>query len=333
MKHKAQLSSSFNYIFALIIGGIVFMFLVAFAYQYLGFAGSVSAAELVSSLNDEFAAFSASDSAEKTLSFSQGVSFRVYEGKLTSEGQSKTIDHVIFAPFLVEGGDILLATKSLDIPYRVGNLFYITDGETMYILVYDASSEDAVQELQSSYHSLPQNFPVKVVSTTQIASDLETLYELTASYDTVRFVFFSDADDYAEDIAAVFSSYDILEVDSSLDDYSSGTVVYPDGEEVVYIQYPLLIGALVSGDAYSYTYNFEVVLEKLSRVTGVYYDKTKLLATRLPTCEYAPMKTALNNYKTAAGDVEDVQYVSFLVKIELVESANQDLGGECPEVY
>ncbi|MDP3728179.1 MAG: hypothetical protein Q8R18_01865 [bacterium] len=333
MKNKAQMSSSFNYIFALIIGGIVFMFFVGFAYQYLNFAGSVSAAELVSSLNDEFAAFSASDSAEKTLSFSQGASFRVYEGKLMSEGQSKTIDHVIFAPFEVEGEDILLATKSLDIPYRIGNIFYIADGTTMYILVYDASTEDVVQELQSSYNSLPQNFPVEVVSTTQIASDLETLYELTASYEKVRFVFFSSSEDYAEDIAAVFSSYEILEVSSSLEDYSSGEVLYPNGEGVVYIQYPLLIGAIVSGDAYSYNYNFQNVLEKLARVTGVYYDKTKLVATRLPNCDYASIKTALNNFKTAAGDVEGMRYASFLAKMELVENANKGLGGECPEIY
>src|SRR3989344_7451064 len=119
---KGQLSSSFTYIFALIIGGIVFMFLVGFAYQYLGFAGSLSAAELVSSLNDEFSAFSASDSAEKSLDFSQGVSFRVYEGKLSSEGQSKDIDHVVFAPFEIEGEEIFLATRSFELPYRVGNL-------------------------------------------------------------------------------------------------------------------------------------------------------------------------------------------------------------------
>src|SRR3989338_9100253 len=107
MKHrKAQLSSSFNYIFALIIGGIVFMFFVGFAYKFMGFADSVSAAELVNSLNDEFGAFSASDSAEKTLDFSSSVSFRVYQGELMSDGQSKTIDHAIFAPFEVSGDTI-----------------------------------------------------------------------------------------------------------------------------------------------------------------------------------------------------------------------------------
>jgi hypothetical protein len=331
---KAQMSSSFNYIFALIIGSIVFMFFVAFAYKYLGFAGSLSAAELVSSLNDEFGAFSASDSAEKILSFSQAVRFRVYEGKLSSDGQSRTIDHVIFAPFEVEGEEIYIATRSLEIPYRVGNLFYVTDEHTVYILVYDSSTQSVVEDLQSSYNSLPSSFPVEVVSTTQLSSDLETLYELTSSYDHVRFLFFADASDYEEDIATVFSDYEILEIGSSLEDYSSGTVTYPDGEEVVYVEYPLLIGALVSGDAYSYSYNLDTVFGKLSRVTGVYYDKAKFLSARLPECEYAPVKTALNNYKVYLSDEENYASSSaLLAKLELVEEANNKLGGECPEIY
>ena len=329
MKNKAQMSSSFNYIFALVIGGIVFMFFVGFAYKFIDFSGSLSAAELVSSLNDEFAAFSASDSAEKTLSFSQDLSFRVYEGKILSDGQSKDIDHIIFAPFEVKVEDILLATKSLEIPYRIGNVFYIADGKTVYILVYDASTEDVVQELQSSYTSLPQNFPVEIVSTTQIASDLNTLYELTNSYEKVRFVFFSSSEVYAEDIAALFSSSEILEVHSSLDDYSSGEILYPNGEEVIYLSYPLLIGGIVSGDASLYSYNFQLVLEKLGRVTGVYYDKTKFFATRLPLCDYASMKTALNNFQS----FDERSYGSFLTKEAFVEEANKDLGGECPEIY
>ncbi|MSR86364.1 hypothetical protein EXS74_03130 [Candidatus Woesearchaeota archaeon] len=332
--HKGQLSSGFNYIFALIIGSIVFMFFVGFAYQYLDFAGSLSAAELVSSLDDEFAAFSVSDSAEKALEFSSSITFRVYEGQLMSEGQSKNIDHAIFSPFELEGDHIYIATKSLEVPYRVGNLFYITDDHTVYILVYDETSQEVVESLQSSYNSLPSSFPVEIVSTTQLSTDLQTLYELTASYDHVRFIFFSDSEDYIDSIAEIFPDYDILQVSSTLEDYSSGEVEFADGTSIVYISYPLLIGAMVSFDAASYSYNFNLVFEKLSRVSGVYYDKAKFLSARLPECDYAPIKTALNNYQTFVGDPENYDsYSSLLAKLALVEDANSNLGGDCPEVY
>ena len=310
------------------------MFFVGFAYQYLGFAQSVSAAELVSSLDDEFAAFSASDSAEKTLSFSQTATFRVYEGVLMSNGQSKTIDHAIFSPFEISGKDIYLATKSLDVPYRVGNLFYITDGTTAYILVYDSNTEQVVQDLQSSYNSLPSSFPVETVSTTQLSSDLQTLYELTAGYDTVRFIFFTSPDSYVDALSQTFSRYEILQVRSSLEDYSSGEVRYPDGKEVVYVTYPLLVGAMVASDATSYNYTFNHVYGKLARVTDVYYEKAKFLSARLPECEYAPIKTALTNYKTFVGDSGNYDSSSsLLAKMNVVEEANANLGGDCPEVY
>lgn len=331
---KAQLSSGFNYIFALIIGGIVFMFFVGFAYQYLGFAQSVSAAELVNDLDDEFAAFSASDSAEKTLSFSQTATFRVYEGSLLSGGQSKEIDHAIFSPFEISGKDIYLATKALDIPYRVGNLFYISDGRTIYILVYDTDTQQVVQDLQSSYNSLPSSFSVQTVSAEQLSSDIQTLVQLTASYDSVRFIFFTSPDAYIDSITTNFPKYEVLQVSSNLDDYSSGTVAYPDGTSVVYITYPLLVGAMVASDAASYTYTFDQVFGKLSRVTDVYYNKAKFLSARLPACDYAPIKTALNNYKTFVGDSSNYNsYSSLLAKLQLVEEANNNLGGDCPEVY
>lgn len=109
--------------------------------------------------------------------------------------------------------------------------------------------------------------------------------------------------------------------------------MYFDGEEVVYIGYPLLIGAIVSGDAYMYTYNLELVMEKLARLTEVYYDKAKFIAAQLPSCDYAAMKTALNNYKIIAGSEDLTSYSTFLAKLELVEDANKGLGGECPEIY
>jgi len=146
-------------------------------------------------------------------------------------------------------------------------------------------------------------------------------------------VFFSDTKGYDDKLAQVFPSYEILEVTSSLEDYSAGEIVYPDDEEVIYVGYPLLVGAIVSGDAYMYSYNLDLVMEKLSRLTGVYYDKSKFIAAQLPDCDYAAMKTALNNYKSVTGAEELRSYSAFLAKLELVEDANKALGGECPEIY
>ena len=327
---KAQMSSSFNYIFAIIIGGIIFMFFVGFAYKFMGFGESIGAAGLVTSMNDEFAAFSASDSAEKTLSFNKETSFRVYEAKVISEGQSKQIDHIVYAPFLIEGRDIFISTKALELPYRVGNVFYVDDGSTLYILVYDSVSDEVVEDLVSSYNSIPTNLPTYSVDVKDINTNVQDLVGASNGYDNVRFIFFTKYDTVLSTIQSNFGAYEILYVTSSENDYSSGYVVYPDGSQVAYLTYPLLIGAMVSGDAYMYSYNYDLVMEKVSRVSNVYLEKSKLLATRLPNCEYTLIKSALGSYMSILGNDG---YSSYVSNIENIEEENKKLGGDCPEVY
>ena len=332
MNKKAQMSSPFSYIFALIIGRIVFMFLIGFAYKFIALSGALSAAETVTALNDEFAAFSVSESAEKIINYGSSFDFTVFEGKITSEGQSQVIGEIIYAPYEIQGKDLYVATRSLEMPYRVGNLFYLSDGSVIYILVYDSNTEEVVEELTDSYSAIPSNFPREAFSITQVASNIEELSQLTASYDQVRFVFFTSYDNVIDDIQSNFVNYDILKVESSDDEYNFGQVEYSDGEEVVYLGYPMLIGAIVSFNAYSYNYNFDLVMGKLSSVTNVYYDKSKFISARKPECDYNSIKTTLSNYKSLANQ-EEVSYNSYSTKIEQVESANDGLGGDCPEIF
>ncbi|MBI5797372.1 hypothetical protein HZA98_00525, partial [Candidatus Woesearchaeota archaeon] len=99
----------------------------------------------------------------------------------------------------------------------------------------------------------------------------------------------------------------------------------------IYLGYPLLIGAMVSADADSYGYNLNLVLDDLKRVTNTYYNKAKFMSTRLPECDYGAMKTALNNYIALAGDTSS--FALYQSKIEIVDSANKALGGDCPEIF
>jgi hypothetical protein len=331
MNHKAQMASPLSFIFAIIIGGVVFLFLVGFAYNFLALSGSLSAAETVQALNDEFSAFSISESAEKAIDYNQDFDFTVYEGKITSNQQTQSIDQILFSPLKIKGDQLFVATKALELPYKVGNLFYLGDGSTVYILIYDSDSEEVVDDLVNSYNSIPNNFPSYAFSITQVSANVQELSELTAQYSSVRFVFFTGYDKILDDIQSTFSSYEILEVESSEEDYAFGVVTFPDGEEAIYLDYPLLVGAMVAADSHSYLYNLDLVMEKLSIVTGVYYDKAKFVSVRLPACEYASIKTALNNYRSFVGDTES--YQSYITKMELVEDANDALGGGCPEIF
>jgi len=334
MNKKAQISSVFSYIMGIVIGGIVLIFFIGFAYQFLSFAGGLNAAETVNALNDQIAAFSVSESAEMSMSSISSLDFTMTEGKITTDGQSKQVDHIIFSPFQIKGkgSEVILATKSFELPYRITNLFYLADGKTVYVFVYDSTTEEVAKELTESYNALPKNFPSYSFSITQVSSNIDELVEITAQYDQVKFIFLTSYDEVLSDIQDSFSNYEILSVDSSIEDYSYGKIEFPDGEEEIYMGYPLLIGAIVSEDVESYQYNLDLVFEKLSIVTGVYYDKARFVSSKLPTCEYDTVKTSLGSYYSFVS--EDVNsYTSFETKIEKLDDSNNALGGDCPEVY
>jgi hypothetical protein len=325
---KGQVSSGFNYIFALVIGGIIFMFFIGFAYKFMGFAGSLSAGELVNALDDEFSAFAASDSAEKSIELTKESEFKVFEGQLLSGGMSRDINHMIYSPFEVKGRELFIATKSLELPYRIGNVFYIADGRTIYILVYDSNSESIVGELTSSYNAIPTNFPTQTVSVNDL-SNVKGIKTVTDQYENVRFVFFTRVDEYVEGISQNFESYEIIEISSSLDDYSYGEVTFSSGDSSIYLGYPMLIGAMIS-DYDAYNYNLNSLFEKMGSVTSVYYDKARFLSVRLPECDYAGVQSALTNYQNSMGDT---LYSSYIPKMEAVNEANEKLGGDCPEIF
>ena len=331
MNKYGQMGTPLSLLLAIVIGGVVFVFLVGFAYKFIALSGSLSAAETVVALSDEFAAFSVAESAEKAIDYGVEFDFVSYEGKISTEGQTKEVSEIIFSPLELKADELYVATKSVELPYRIGNVFYLSDQNTVYVLVYDDDSEEAVSELEDSYNSLPRNFPSYTFDIDEVSSNVEGLYELTASYDNVRFVFFTSYSEVINEIAETFSNYDVLQVSSSEDLYEFGIVEFADGSEHIYLGYPLLVGAIVSFDASSYSYNLDRVLDRLSSVTTVYYDKSKFVSARLPSCDYSALKSALNNYRSFVGDTES--YASYVSKIENVDETNDALGGDCPEIF
>ena len=331
MSRKAQMASPFAFIFALVIGAIVLLFFIGFAYKFLSLGGSLSAAEVVSALNDEFVAFSVSDSAEKVLSYSQPFDFQVYEGRIRSNSQGVDLDQIVFSPLVIEGDEIVIATKAVELPYRVSNVFYVSDSRIVYIFVSDATSGEVVETLESSSAAFPKNIPHFAYTQAQLNDNVQDIYQLTASYDFVRFVFFTDADSSVDAIAQYFPSYDVLEVSSSTEDFSHGTVRFPDSEEVLYYSLPLLTGAIVSADSFSYQYNLNLLHEKMSVVTSVYSDKARFLSANLPGCDYTFVKSGLTSYSNIIGEADTS--LSYFTQIEFVADSNKDLGGDCPEVF
>ncbi|HLC22508.1 MAG TPA: hypothetical protein VJJ79_01930 [Candidatus Nanoarchaeia archaeon] len=332
MDNRAQFSMPFTTLFAILVGAILLLFFIGFAYKYISFSGALTSAETVQALNDEFAAFAVSDAAEKTMDFQQDFDFQYRGGSIYSGGQSQSVDQVLFAPAEIQGDVLFLATRAVELPYRVANAFYLVDGRTMYLFISDEASKSAVDSIVSSYTAFPQTFPHASYTLEQITDSLALLEETTAMYDSVRFLFFADpSNTLLADIEETFSNAEVLYVESTVEDYTYGDVTFPNGKKAFYLGYPLLLGAMISADASGYEQSIDTVLERLAVVTGVYYDKARFISARLPACDYGAIKGYLSSYRSFVN--KEATYSQFQGYVERVDETNKDLGGDCPVLF
>lgn len=327
---RGALSSVFSFIFAIVVGAMVFLLLIGFAAKYMGFIGALGAAETVNALQDTFAAFSFGSSAETVVDVGQGFSFTLHEGAVQTGTQVQGLDQVVFGPLHVEGKQLFVATRTVFAPFPAGNVFYVADGRTVVVFVYDSKAAGFVGELVGDAAPLfPKNFPSYAFSVDDVSLHVEELASLLAGYEAVRFVLFTE--DVAEDLEEQFPDADVLFVESSDADYDAGMVRFADGQEYLYVGAPLLFGAIVSSDGAAYAWNLEQVLDGVSVVAGVYVAMGQYLSSAVSGCSYSVVVsslTALQRELAAGGSSQ-----ALAEKIDAVREAEAEVGGGCPELF
>lgn len=320
---KAQAEESFKYIFGIIIGAMFLVFFIGFAYQYIDSSSSISDAELANAIDNDLTAFGVSQSAQNVLDYNRDIIVNIDKGMITPEGftSGKKTDKIIFSKNNLNDKELLIATKSFYMPYKITNFFYIADKNTLYILVYDQGTESFANELLEGYSAIPSNFPVLSFNQKELKED--DISSITREYDSIRFVFLTE-----QEYQPNLKDYSIIEITTDDSEYNYGEIEFEDGNSI-YLGKEMLIGAIVSENKESYDYNLNLALEKLSDITGIYYEKSKFISARMPECEYNAIKTSLNNYKAFIGETT-LEYKAYSNSLE---NANKQLGGDCPEIY
>jgi len=326
---KGQVDESFKYIFGIIIGGMFLAFFIIFAWRYIAYAGSVSDADLATAIDNDLVAFSVSESAQHPISYSRDMDISIFEGKITPKGlqYSKYTGKVIYSPLELYGEELYVATKAWFLPYKVTNFFYITDKNTFYVIVYDQGTEEFKEEMVDGYSAMPDNFVFEAYEQNNLMDNMKALDEVASGYDNIRFIFLTEQKIEPD---LYFDDYSVVSVSSSDEEFEYGKVTFDKGTSI-YLSKDMLIGAFVAENKAAYDYNLELALEELQDITTIYYEKSKFLSSRMPQCEYASVRTALNNYKSYIGDMES--YTGYSSYVETVDKANKNLGGGCPEIF
>ena len=101
---------------------------------------------MIYNLDDQLNALSTSQKSNKPLNIKQELRFDCEN--LNSLDFTKSTEKIIFAPTILKDKQIQAWTLSWEFPFRIANLFYLSNENIKYLLIYDTNSFNYVTKLQ-----------------------------------------------------------------------------------------------------------------------------------------------------------------------------------------
>ncbi|MBI2105662.1 hypothetical protein HYT56_02375 [Candidatus Woesearchaeota archaeon] len=132
LSNKRGIAVTFNWIFSIVAGVLIFSFLVYFAVQNTDLFGNVTARIVAEELDILLSGYETIQT-KSVLDFDKNIELEFYcdndEQKFKINGETgKTVwDKIIFSPDKIEGSKINVATAPWNVPFRAANFIYIWD--------------------------------------------------------------------------------------------------------------------------------------------------------------------------------------------------------------
>lgn len=353
MNKKADVSPAFQYIFALIVGAIILIFFIRFAFKAEESGTQVIKAEVLHMLDASLQAFSVSTYSTDTLPkppWPQIVDMKFGTkancGKFTVTGQKflVPIPRILFGPEEMKARQLQAWTNSWHFPFRVTNIFYLVNDRSKYYLVYDADNQEFVRKISSyppetaisEMDHLPKEFDVKYSD-----SEADPVAKLKTN-DLVKVNYFKPISGVAEGLKG--SSLIVSEDCKKEDDPSHkcfGTVTFYEGSKQTgvstFIGIELMFAAIMADSIDVYECQYGSALDELERMTNLYITKAQMLKTKRQECEdkdkytsiitmLTNMKTNIQNLRINPGDEASASALSTTAE-SISEFNEDDLGG------
>lgn len=342
MQKRGQVGPVFKYLMAIIVGTMFLLFFINFGMTYMKQQKSVESYMITTGFDDVLSALGSSEDASNTYNFGlkTTIDFSVPKKgseyiELKSGGNLPLKSYkAIFAPSRITGMKVEVLTKRWHFPYPVDNLFYLTAPGYRYFIVYDGKTEGLAKDLAGAdatdvTAAIPSKFGVEAV-------DAAKAKGLKSSLANVRptFILF-DENPELEATLSKLPNAKVRVIKMDKDDQEYGEIMFEDGQEYPYFGKPMMIGAIFAEDSAMYEHALSVALNKLGVVTNIYLGKLKYLSSspQFFTCaQYTLMKTNLDALysQVRSGDTSITKYKGL---VDGLDSNNELLGGDCPEIF
>lgn len=357
---KAALEIQFNWIFVLIVGGVIFMFFFSVIKSQQETSEKEIAATLVRNIDTiTTGAKESRFTAQKIplpdteINFECGGCDCLFSIKGIPQRYG---EKVLFSPNKVTGKSLLAWSLEWNVPYRATNFLYLTSPRVKYFLVYDASrnpqSEALLDEINASLTSEIDREKVEIGALGGIINE---------NYEKTRFIFVDvsavtmmlDSSFADEDVSAVHiteynggtrPSMEIGKVMFYNKPYTTATTFTT--ETSYYIGTASLYAAIISEEPEGFNCNMESAFKRMRAVTRIYQNRT-LIYDEI----YQSDEDCFNNYDYVETELRDilirsstlskdyppgtvVPVLNLMTSIESLRTKQESLHySSCPQIY
>ena len=237
-----------------------------------------------------------------------------------------TKNTIVFSPESIKGRTLLAWALDWNAPYHVTNFLYLTTPNIKYIFVN--SGNDYAKEL---YNLLPNEINKQIIEPDYIEDVKDT-----GNY--LRFVFFNNPK--PEDITlsssveklsnTKVSAININQDFNEIEFYKKTGSGFESAGNAGYLNNPMILGAMFSGNLEDYKCNLEKAFNKLNIVSNVYEKRTnslRKLYAGTGCISYYDISPFLIDYSKAS--IADIK-----LAIKSIETSNMYLqSSSCPTIY
>jgi len=278
---KAVVEVQFNWIFILIVGGLLLLFFGGFIVKQKQAADIKLSSQVITDLEAVLIGAGVSAGAAELIEIPD-IPIAITCDKFGIKDVEKPISKAnpIFGPNLIKGNFLVTWTKPWDIPFRVTNFLFVTTPQVRYVLVGAGDfAEDVFNELPP--RTITYDEEPRLTMNKEMLADISAMENLK-NY-KVRFVFFGQQDLTMqaipeklasmpdEDITAVAINGDFNF--GQVDFYVKSGDTFEKKGSSAYLGDTTLFGAIFAEDIETYECVMNKAFTKLNIVAGIYLDR------------------------------------------------------------
>jgi hypothetical protein len=343
-RRKAQIEIHFNWIFVLLIGGVILFFFFTVIGNQKKQADVEIASDLVGSLDSVFSTITSNPDTVDSFPFIRAnLEFLcdIDENQMMTShyfiqgvGPVDTRYTAIYSPAKLEGSNITSWTQTWKIPFETTVITYLANERTLFLFIIDAEGEP----LLKLYNELPRQFKKTRVT----SGDISTFQ--IKGYD--RYIIITEKSVVPPPVIAdkaytrIVTITDTTELDEGTVKFShKGTTTSP----IPYYSKQLFWGAVFAEDEQAYYCNTYKALSRLKQLSSIMSARSTAMQVQITDVQcqsfYTSAITSFTNLATLDLKLypESLEYIPNTIKTEQESLIQQEKYArrvhECPYIY